>query len=109
MKRCPECGRNHDDTLVRGLVLASIRRVFVSLALLLVTAIPALAQQAAQNPSPMTDTTRPHPRIAKVEVPGRRTELATLKGAILFGGPNIKLDKPVPLIIHFHGVSWLME
>lgn len=69
----------------------------------------ANAQQASQNPSPITDTTRPHPRIEKVEVSGRRTELAALKGAVLFAGPNVRNDKPVPLIIHFHGVSWLME
>lgn len=69
----------------------------------------AFAQQASQNFSPMTDTTRPHPRIEKTEVPGHRTELATLKGAVLFVGPKLKADQPVPLIIHFHGVSWLME
>ena len=57
----------------------------------------------------MTDTTRPHPRIEKVEVSGRRTELTALKGAVLFAGPKVRTDKPVPLIIHFHGVSWLME
>lgn len=57
----------------------------------------------------MTDTTRPHPRVAKVEVPGRRTELATLKGAVLFNGAKVDPHKAVPLIIHFHGVSWLME
>jgi hypothetical protein len=67
------------------------------------------AQQSPQNPSPMTDTTRPHPRIAQVEVVGRRAELATLKGAVLFTAPKLKSDKPVPLVIHFHGVSWLME
>lgn len=74
-----------------------------------VAAVHVGAQQAAQNPSPMTDTTRPHPRIEKVEVPGRRAELQSLKGAVLFAGPKIRADKPVPLIIHFHGVSWLME
>ena len=73
------------------------------------SAMSAIAQQTAQNPSPMTDTTRPHPRIEKVEVSGRRTELTALKGAVLFAGPKVRTDKPVPLIIHFHGVSWLME
>jgi hypothetical protein len=67
------------------------------------------AQQTPQNPSPITDTTRPHPRIAQVEVAGKRTELTTLKGAILFAGPKVKTQKAVPLFIHFHGVSWLME
>jgi hypothetical protein len=57
----------------------------------------------------MTDTTRPHPRIAKTEAPGRRTELTSLKGAVLFAGPKVNSDKAVPLIIHFHGVSWLIE
>jgi hypothetical protein len=80
-----------------------------ALVLAVVAAIPASPQQAAQNPSPMTDTTRPHPRIARVEVPGRRNELAALKGAILFTAPEIRLGKPIPLIIHFHGVPWLME
>ncbi len=72
-------------------------------------AIPLAAQQAPQNPSPMTDTTRPHPRIEKVEVPGRRTPLAALKGAVLYVGPKVNPKDPIPLIIHFHGVSWLME
>lgn len=82
-----------------------------SLAILIISicAFSAIAQQAQQNPSPMTDTTRPHPRIEKVEVSGRRTGLASLKGAVLFAGPKVRADRPVPLIIHFHGVSWLME
>jgi len=71
--------------------------------------MPLAAQQAAQNPSPMVDTTRPHPRIEKVEVAGRRVELAALKGSVLFAGPRVDAKKAVPLIIHFHGVSWLME
>ncbi|MFT3746613.1 MAG: hypothetical protein QM785_20260 [Pyrinomonadaceae bacterium] len=77
--------------------------------LLIAVGASTLAQQAQQNPSPMTDTTRPHPRIEKVEVPGRRTELSSLKGSILFVGPKVDPNKRVPLIIHFHGVSWLME
>jgi hypothetical protein len=77
--------------------------------LILSSALPIIAQQSPQNPSPMTDTTRPHPRIAQTQVEGKRTELTTLKGAILFTGPKVKPQKAVPLIIHFHGVSWLME
>lgn len=72
-------------------------------------ALSVPAQQAPQNPSPMTDTTRPHPRIPQTQVEGRRTELTTLKGAILFTGPKVNTAKAVPLIIHFHGVTWLME
>lgn len=88
---------------------AKVTLALLTISLTILVVSPAQAQQAAQNPSPMTDTTRPHPRIAKVEVPGRRTELAALKGAVLFPGPKVNTDKPVPLIIHFHGVSWLME
>lgn len=76
---------------------------------LIFTAFPLIAQQSPQNPSPITDTTRPHPRIEKTEVEGKRTELATLKGAVLFTSPKVKPNKAVPLIIHFHGASWLME
>jgi hypothetical protein len=72
-------------------------------------ALPLAAQQSPQNPSPMTDTTRPHPRISQTEAAGKRTELATLKGAILFTSPKVKTQKAVPLIIHFHGAAWLME
>lgn len=81
----------------------------VRVILILCAALSVSAQQSPQNPSPMTDTTRPHPRIPQTVVEGKRTELATLKGAILFTGPKVKTSKAVPLIIHFHGVPWLME
>lgn len=57
----------------------------------------------------MADTTRPHPRVSQIDVPGRRIDLATLKGARVFVGPKVDVRKPVPLIVHFHGVSWLIE
>lgn len=82
---------------------------FRHIALLFVVVVPLLAQQTPQNPSPITDTTRPHLRIAQVEVSGQRTALTTLKGAILFTSPKVKSNKPTPLIIHFHGAPWLME
>ncbi len=77
--------------------------------ILLLSAATTLGQQASQNPSPMTDTTRPHPRIEKTEVRGRRIPLSSLKGAVLFAGDRVRAEKPVPLIIHFHGAQWLME
>lgn len=111
MKGCLESRRNYYDNPSANRAARKLFAVLAWCGLILTVApvFPGVAQQSTQNPSPMTDTTRPHPRIAKAEVPGRRTELATLKGAILFSGPQIKPDKPVPLIIHFHGVSWLME
>ena len=68
-----------------------------------------ICQQAPQSPSPMADNTRPHPRIAETEVSGRRIDLTKLKGARLFASPKIDTTKPVPLIVHFHGVPWLVE
>ncbi|MEO8649258.1 MAG: hypothetical protein ABI539_08845 [Acidobacteriota bacterium] len=35
--------------------------------------------------------------------------MATLKGAVLFADPKVDSGKPLPLIVHFHGVPWLIE
>lgn len=64
---------------------------------------------AAQNPSPMVDHTRPHPRATQSEPPGRRIELKSLKGATLFVAPSFKPDSHASLLIHFHGAPWLIE
>jgi len=42
-------------------------------------------------------------------VNGRRVDLKSLKGARLFIGPRVNPNRPVPLLIHFHGASWLVE
>lgn len=68
-----------------------------------------MPQQAVQTPSPMADSTRPHPRITQSEPAGGRLELKSLKGAKVFAGPRVNTSKPVPLVVHFHGVSWLVE
>ena len=109
MKRCPECRRDSDDALLYCFMSSMLKSALTFFGFILVAGSTISAQQVQQNPSPMTDTTRPHPRVAKVEVSGRRTELGTLKGAILFAGPKVMPEKPVPLIIHFHGVPWLIE
>ncbi len=57
----------------------------------------------------MAEHTRPHTRIQEMSVPGRRIELMTLKGVRLFVGPRVDPNKPVPLLIHFHGAPWLVE
>ena len=57
----------------------------------------------------MVENTRPHPRIAETEVPGRRVDLKSLKGARLFIGPRVNPNRPVMLLIHFHGAPWLIE
>jgi len=73
------------------------------IALLLV--IPVFAQQS-QNPSPMVEHTREHPRLKEETPPGthEKLELGTL-----FLPAKLKLKSPVPLFIHFHGGNWLPE
>ena len=81
---------------------------FVSL--LVIFGFVAWTQQPTpQAPSPMVDHTRPHPRIQQAEVAGRRVDLKTLKGARLFVSPHVNPNRPVPLLIHFHGAPWLVE
>lgn len=78
--------------------------------LLLILGFVAAAQQPTpQTPSPMVDHTRPHPRIQQTEVAGRRVDLKTLKGARLFVGAHVNPNRPVSLLVHFHGAPWLVE
>jgi len=78
------------------------------LSLLLLFSLTLHAQQP-QAPSPMVESTRPHPRINQIEVQGRRIDLKSLKGARLFISPRVNPSRPVPLLIHFHGAPWLIE
>src|SRR5712692_8666716 len=89
-------------------VQSNLDRVAVLLTLLLFAQVPATTQ-TQQSPSPMVDHTRPHPRITQTETPGRRVDLKSLKGAKLFIGPRANPNRPLPLLIHFHGASWLIE
>jgi hypothetical protein len=83
-----------------GLLVASV----------LIASVRANPQAPApQSPSPMVDHTRPHPRIPQLEANGRRVDLKSLKGARLFIGPHVNPNKPVSLIVHFHGAPWLIE
>src|SRR5687768_12957318 len=65
-----------------------------------------LAQASAQNPSPMSDSTRPHPRVERYDVPGRRTALSI---GTLYIPPAFDPGRPFVLIVHFHGAPWLVE
>ncbi len=97
------------------------RRIGLAVILVVVIAVHAHSQMAPQNPSPSTETTRPHPRVAKVEVSGERVEMSTLKGAVLFASQKSRLkikppeggspgvDRKIPLVIHFHGAPWLVQ
>jgi hypothetical protein len=77
--------------------------------------------QAGQNPSPMVEHTRAHPRLKQESPEGRREKLelgvlflpAKLGPAKLgpakLGPAKLKLKSSVPLFIHFHGGTWLPE
>ena len=57
----------------------------------------------------MVENTRPHPRISQTEAKGRRVDLKSLPGARLFISPRVNPNRPVALLIHFHGAPWLIE
>lgn len=62
--------------------------------------------QTPQNPSPMTESTRPHPRIAQYEPPGHR---AVLSLGTLYVPPTFAQRNRHLLVVHFHGAPWLVE
>ena len=66
---------------------------------------PASAQEP-QNPSPMVELTRAHPRLEKTTLPGRREALEL---GTLFLPAKLKLKSSTPLLFFFHGGSWLPE
>lgn len=68
---------------------------------------PVHAQQA-QNPSPMSDTTRPHPRIVESRAAGERASLSL--GELFIPARAVsRKSAAMPLVVHFHGASWLAE
>lgn len=71
----------------------------------LILAAVAAAQQP-QNPSPMVEHTRPHPRLKEEHPAGRRE---TLDLGTLFLPAKLKLRRGTPLLVHFHGGAWLPE
>ncbi len=68
--------------------------------------IAATQTPAPQNPSPMSDTTRPHPRVEKYEPKGRRLPIGQ---GTLFIRDGLKASESLPLIVHFHGAPWVIE
>jgi len=66
----------------------------------------AAAAQLPQNPSPMVEHTRAHPRLQETTPPGRREALEL--GA-LFLPARLKLKSSTPLLFFFHGGTWLPE
>src|SRR5262249_30166970 len=79
-------------------------RIQIVLGIGLLTA-SASAQQS-QNPSPMVEHTRAHPRLKEEHPDGRREKLAV---GTLFLPATLKREAKVPLVIHCHGAPWLAE
>lgn len=82
-----------------------MRMVTVCLLIMPMMCIRAFSQ-ASQNPSPMVEHTRSHPRLKQESPDGRREKLEL--GA-LFLPAKLKLKPSIPLFIHFHGGTWLPE
>jgi hypothetical protein len=61
---------------------------------------------AAQNPSPMVEHTRAHPRLQNEPPRGRREQLAV---GTLFIPAKLQKAKKLPLFVHFHGAAWVAE
>ncbi len=62
--------------------------------------------QREQNPSPMVEHTRSHPRLKEERPPGRREKLEI---GSLFLPDKLSVEAKTPLVVHFHGGTWLPE
>jgi len=65
-----------------------------------------LVAQMPQNPSPMVEHTREHPRLAKETPAGRRINLEL---GTLFVPEKVKKTRGARLLMFFHGGDWLPE
>src|SRR5436190_14155931 len=79
-------------------------RVFLLVAQAFLPVWFAFAQQP-QNPSPMVEHTRAHPRLKQETPPGRREKLDL---GNLFIPAGVKARR-VSVMIFFHGGTWLPE
>jgi hypothetical protein len=68
--------------------------------------VSVLFFQQPQNPSPMVEHTRAHPRLKEDHPPGRREKLEL---GTLFLPAKLQRKSSTPLLIHFHGGTWLPE
>jgi hypothetical protein len=82
------------------------RPIVCSLAAVGLFLAAALVAQTQQNPSPMVEHTREHPRLEKTAPPGQRT---ALEFGTLFVPEKVKARRQVRLLMFFHGGDWLPE
>lgn len=83
-----------------GLAAAAARLSFLALVCAILP-----AAQLPQNPSPMVEHTRAHPRLAEERPAGRREPLEL--GTLFL--PEGKPRGGAPLLVFFHGGTWLPE
>ena len=74
--------------------------------LILIIAATSTAFAADQNPSPMVEHTREHPRLVEQHSPGKRTKLAL---GTLFIPKAIAQDAAASLLVFMHGGTWIPE
>ncbi len=110
MKKNNSVNRLNDEIVPEDSVMERIANwpggfvlLFVLAALRIDCALPA---QMPQNPSPMVEHTRAHPRLEKAAPPGRREALEL---GTLFLPAKLKLKSSTPLLFFFHGGMWLPE
>src|SRR5437660_328165 len=73
---------------------------------LIVGLLASVPAQQAQNPSPMVEHTRSHPRLIQEKPPGRREPL---EWGSLFLPAALHPEGKVPLVVCFHCGTWLPE
>jgi len=76
-----------------------MRRLLLAFALI----TSAAGAQQAQNPSPMVEHTRAHPRLKETAPPGRREKLDL--GELFIPART----HPATLLVFFHGGAWLPQ
>jgi len=77
-----------------------------SAALISLLLVACFAAHAQQNPSPMVEHTRGHPRLTKASPTGRRLPLEL---GTLFIPEKVTQARRVKLLLFFHGGDWLPE
>jgi hypothetical protein len=83
-----------------------IFRIGRSATLIYLVLVACFVAPAQQNPSPMVEHTREHPRLTKTVPPGRRIPLEL---GTLFIPENGSQKRLVKLLLFFHGGDWLPE
>lgn len=87
-----------------------MKRLGTSLCILVMAVLLLLAAGstglAQQNPSPMVEHTRAHPRLAQESPPGKREKLTV---GTIFLPEKVALQGRVPLLVHFHGSPWVAD